>query len=78
MMNWLALVKPKDIASFVGFLQYYSQFMPSELSKLLICIKNKQRLDWMPELDKCFRGLKKAFQEVSWKKYLKLDKETMT
>ena len=50
----------------------------SELSALLNCIKNKKKLMWTAELDKCFKGLKKAFSEVSGRKHLKLDPEKLT
>ena len=68
--------KPKDVVSFVGFMQYYSQFVLSfsELSVPLNQIKNKRKLNWTLELEKCFKGLKRAFRDVSGWKHLVLEK----
>ena len=31
-MDWPRLGKPKDVAAFPGFIQYYAQFLPSQSS----------------------------------------------
>ena len=74
---WPTPTKPKEVAAFVGFIQFYSQFMPtfSELSAPLNQVKNKKKLVWTAELEKSFSGLKKAFAEVSGQKHLKIDKK---
>ena len=43
-MDWLRPRKPKDVAAFLGFLQYYSQFLPtfSELSAPLNKVRAKK------------------------------------
>ena len=77
---WPTPTKPKEVAAFVGFIQFYSQFMPtfSELSAPLNQVKNKKKLVWTAELEKSFLGLKKAFSQVSGRKHLKIDQKTKT
>ena len=79
-MAWPKPVKPKDVAAFTGFIQYYSQFLPdfSELCAPLNKVKSKKKLIRTKEMEDSFNGIKKAFREVSGRRHLVLDKETMT
>ena len=79
-MAWPRPVKPKDVAAFTGFVQYYAHFLPdfSELCAPLNKVKSKKKLIWTEEMEDSFNKIKEAFREVSGRRHLVLDKETMT
>ena len=79
-MAWPRPVKPKDVAAFTGFVQYYAHFLPdfSELCAPLNKVKSKKKQIWTEEMEDSFNKIKEAFREVSGRRHLVLDKETMT
>ena len=79
-MDWPRLRNSKDVAAFLGFLQYYSQFLPtfSKFCAPLNKVRAKKKLIWTEEMEERFTQIKEAFQEVSRRRHLVLDKNTMT
>ena len=55
------------MAVFLGFIQYYVQFLPSflELCAPLNKVRAKKKLIWTEEMEESFTKIKEAFQEVS-------------
>ena len=62
-MAWPKPVKPKDVAAFTGFVQYYAHFLPdfSELCAPLNKVKSKKKLIWTKEMEDSFNRIKEAF-----------------
>ena len=65
---WPTSVKVKDVQSFLGFTNFYCQFIPdySTVARpLLDLTKKDNRWDWTPACQKSFNNLKKLFLSCS-------------
>ena len=78
----IAAIEPptsgKQIASLVGFLQYYSSFLPrfAKLTAPLNALRNKKRLgpgDWTPDCQQALDELKESFAKEGLIKHYPLN-----
>jgi len=78
--GWPLPETPKGLMSFLGFVQYYSAFLPcfSELTVRMNGMKNRKVLAWSPEAKNDFFQLKEAFLGTSGRSHLILDKKSRT
>jgi len=63
-LYWLTLKKVKDVQKFLGFTNYYKQFIKSfaYIARLLYnLVKKEQKWDWTEKQEKAFRELKERF-----------------
>ena len=78
--SWPRPKTPKELASFVGFIGFYSTFVPryAEIVAPLNAYKNKRTLEWTPEAAKAFEDIKRAFVVNTGKSHLQLNPKTRT
>ena len=63
-LYWLTLKKVKDVQKFLGFTNYYKQFIKNfaYIARLLYnLVKKEQKWDWTEKQEKAFRELKERF-----------------